>query len=346
MGDKATAKAINIGVRRSVYLALLCLTMAAVAFAMAGCSSGEDKSAGEEPAAQEETADGGADVGSGESSGIWDGYTEYLEANRARIEEFEEKMIGYDPGERESVSFCDIDGDGLPEMFVFATGEDEDVISNQMTILTWRGGAVEKLYYGVGLDGEPLRQGWAGGEGHDVAVYLGGEGNLYMTSWDDGYQSTCVSDMFTVNSEGKLEEKEDLVNVTVNDPDVPPSDIYYVDDRETPASEAAPLFTAHFSDVKDVIFCFGHRVDEATGEYDKGYGDLSLWDHIRPGQSRGMTCEEALAYLEDMYSGRIYQGIYGLLVMFERKWARIHYGRVVSDSGAALPGPAEAVRLI
>ncbi|MBQ6582547.1 MAG: hypothetical protein IJH77_01830 [Mogibacterium sp.] len=241
----------------------------------------EESEPEEEP--EQETGDGfNAGVSAEEAMAL---YAAVLEENREAIlaydwqSEINTEYNDMDPPR--PVAFCDITGDGIPELFYM---ESPSPYMANLHICTVAEGKVRELFYPFDENETGLMSDVAAGGGNEYVLYTGKDGKFYLY-----YVSNNETSVYAIYCDelrnGQIQCVSKALNVMSpvfdeNNAFEEMENIYYVNDEEVDASEGTAAFDNAFGQLDQVILYSG---------YDNG----AVWKKIDPESALAMTYADA-----------------------------------------------------
>ena len=297
--------------KKSIMRKLMIVTLLAAACCLSlvitGCGGSSEESAdqaAEETAAEEttveETKAKAADPT--EVKDAFSAYLKYLEDNAADIEAYEQSDTAsqFSSGKDRPVSFFDLDGNGVPEMFVMKIdrgGQDSMGGTATMSIQTFENGRLQEVPYNIRLgssdSGVIADINVIAGGFCEYAVYSGKDGQIYLYNTTNNESTySCLTIAKAVDSEigCDLETAAQITGEEHPDYEGADSDRFTENGKELTAEEAKSKLNEAFSQI-DKMSIYGASTFD--GEYST---DISLWKQLDPDKALNMTCQSAIAY--------------------------------------------------
>ena len=200
------------------------------------------------------------------------------------------------------VSFCDVNGDGIEELFLVRNSAEYpgvvavlhvySVIEGKppMEIVSSMGGRYENYSH----DNRAFLQDHMAAAGTDYVVYLGTDGNLYIfgTAGSDFYKYWIS--VYKINEVGEAWQELNLDNsITYSDDHSETYDEYFIDGTLVDNEEGMKAFTDAFSKVDKVILFSDLRNDK----------DVSLWKRFDKEDALQMSFDDAMNYVQTALGG-------------------------------------------
>ena len=257
-----------------------CLCIVAMVICMAGCSKEDSKeTSSAESSSVEESQNKTTDL------------TETYAAYQNLLEEKKDAIQGYSWQRAVSsdvkyiqrpVALCDINGDGIPELFCMMAEEKYQAV---LRIYTYENDQVKEMTYTLDDSDEPL---WdvEAGAGVNYVVYADNDGNLYIyhTSGSDSI-TYCVN---TYQAKGStLKATGTLKNVygPSEDNSDEISDVYYLNGKKIGNSQGKLRFQNVFKKMESVILY-------------SGYDETSIWSRFDTEKAKCMSLTDLQKELE------------------------------------------------
>ncbi len=218
-------------------------------------------------------------------------YAGVLEANKDAILAYDwQKEISADyevMDPARPVAFCDLNNDGIPELFYMTADSQYEAFLHITTIVN---GSVRDMIYPFDENETGKLSDAAAGGGNEYLLYTGKDGNLYM--YYVSSNETSIYAIYAVQMKnGQLMRVSKGLNVMspVYDDDGMMQDemenIYYVNDSEVSSSEGTAAFEEAFDQMDQVILYSG---------YDSG----AVWKNVKNAEALCTTYEDALKTAE------------------------------------------------
>lgn len=296
-------KLMNKG-RASVSAILILLIIASFGL-LAGCG-GDSGQTGETTAGAEgETGTAAteateAKATDGEIKEAYAAYEIFLTDNASAIEQYENcPAVEYSMGKDKAVSFCDIDGNGIPELFAMMYSTESAGERGLLNIYTFSGGQVREVPYTIdrqenfdGGDKKAADYNVVAGGYCDYAAYTGKDGSLYIFSGSYNESSYSYLNRYTVGPGAALTAADQLYWAEVYDADGPHSE-YRDNGADVPESDLTEKRDAAFSDLEQMIIC-------GAGTYEGVYNNqIPLWTNLDETTPLNMSCQDAIAFVKE-----------------------------------------------
>ena len=260
--------------KQVILLLVIALTIA-VCFSSCGSAGGENTDVPEQEQVNiEEVYAAYVELLQQKESAIWN-YSWQLEAND-----------GYDIISRQT-SLCDINNDGVPELFFFA---EDGFYSARLNIYTYEDGQAVRLSYTVNdRTADQLQD----NEFHDIAAGSGFRYVIYTTTDDDHnkiilYYSLAEGTIdcyrlheYEVDENGMISE----INVLENEFDhMEDTDLFWQNGKSISSEEFAVGFRTALESIDKVILYSSHD-------------DTSIWSRFSTDEALSMSCTEMIDML-------------------------------------------------
>ena len=251
-----------------------CLCIVAMVFCLAGCAKEkkeDNTSSGSESTQENDSKD--VDL-----TDAYQAYLSVIEENSEAIENYNwQREVSSDVKNiQRQVSLCDINGDGIPELFIMMAKSKYEAT---LHIYTYAEGAAKELSYTVDDSEAPLSDVEAGA-GVNYVVYTGTDGNLYIYHTSGSESITYCLNTYDVDGT-TLKQTTMLKNVygpSEDDTDEI-SDVYYQDDKKMDSSKGKSSFKKAFKKMDDVIIY-------------SGYDETSIWSRFDTDQAKCMSLDD------------------------------------------------------
>lgn len=263
-------------------LIIICMASITLFACSGGGNGGDEPEPKEEVNAEVEAFNAYKDILSQNRSGI-EAYTWQLE-----IESFED----WGAFVNKQVAFLDVTGDDIPELFFMKVDDDNQYMAT-LHIFTYVDGAAKEV---TNSDLEKF-------DDHNVAagvkyvLYATGQpGKLFLYYLGGDESAIYRVNEFTLAGDGTLTTDNTLENIVGPKYDntgnyTGTGDEYYENGKAVSNKDGQAKFTAAFKQIKTPILLSGPMGD-----------DVSLWKNFNKADGKGMSYDEAMAYIEGKIS--------------------------------------------
>ena len=278
------------GIKTVKQVVVSCMIVAVMVMSLSGCTGGESGSDQENvvPSAAE------AEQSKPDTAGCYEAYTKVLNDNETGIRNYnwQTDSSGTYTIINKSLALCDIDNNGIPELFFFTA--DSNYCYAELNVYTYINGAAMKLNYTYS-DSATYQSGGKASAFYDANAASGTKyvvyksktaGHMYIyASIGDETQFYRINE-YELKGGNRLEEVDELANDYSYAADCPESerDKFRQNGSSISSDDFAVKFEKALSSLGDpIIYC--------------GHDDTSIWKRFNTSDALAMSYDEMKAYL-------------------------------------------------
>ncbi len=278
------------GIKAGMQVVVSCMIVAVMVMSLSGCTGGgtgsdQGNTAPSAAASEQSTSD---------TAGCYEAYSQVISANESGIRNYnwQTDSSGTYTIINKSLALCDIDNNGIPELFFFTA--DSNYCYAELNVYTYINGAAMKLNYTYS-DSATYQSGGKAAAFYDANAASGTKyviyksktaGHMYIyASIGDETQFYRINE-YELKGGNRLEEVDELANDYSYAADCPESerDKFRQNGSSISSDDFAVKFEKALSSLGDpIIYC--------------GHDDTSIWKRFNTSDALAMSYDEMKAYL-------------------------------------------------